>query len=315
MNLKELASLRDKAGHLAQNRHAQANVHYQAGVQALAEARLYHLEKPYLLAEALKAFLLALQLNRTDPRPALAAAYLFILVGNGRMANRYLRLVLEQDPENADAKNLQQQLVLTTAIADPISPDTEPIHDYDLLYEELVQRCKQELHQIHTRFSFQPVLEPEALSQLKQQYQTGFQTTQDLKRQVHLLDQELDASDLLMDLQRLEQLCNRLLQTIQASQRVQVLGEQIQTLQPQILRLLLAMAGQPRLAEVKAAETELETILDHCDGLADQLDALEAEGIVVAGLFNLYQTLSQTIEDLQDKLDEVVPLAETDRLN
>jgi hypothetical protein len=303
VNFKELASLRDNAGHLDKHRHSQSDQSYQIGLEQLAQARIGQLQNSDLLSQALAFFLQSLRLNRRDSRPAVAAAYIFILAGNARQANRYLRLVLAMHPNHSDALALQAQL--------SISAKTVPARanqDYESVYEQVSENLKALIQILHSEISFQPSLNSQDLLELEARYHYLDQSLRQLEAAVLRLDQELDASELFRDFRLIEQGCNRLLNVIARSHKLQALHSDIQHLIDDVAQTITYFANDMSLERVKEIELSLDGFLDRCDILADQLDLLESEGYLLDSLIEAYTCLTEQFGLLQDKLDEVVPL-------
>jgi hypothetical protein len=97
---------------------------------------------------------------------------------------------------------------------------------------------------------------------------------------------------------------------VQRAQRAVEVSERMQMIQKQIQGLIDTVQGisqriqSPSPESLKRADQELEALMDSCDWVADQLDALDAQGHNIAPLEYSYNLVASLVEQVRDTIDE-----------
>jgi len=147
-----------------------------------------------------------------------------------------------------------------------------------------------------------PTQDPEVLRQATAQWRYWRQVLTDVQRRVVTLEADTDTLTLQQWVTPLEMGVRRWQQLIDASQQRQELQRRSTALTAEVQDLYRAVddqRGTPR-----EWEQTLESLLDRCDLLADDLDALDAAGQDIALLMPAYEFLSFQLEGLRDYVDE-----------
>lgn len=303
MDLSQLAQLRQQTQGLEQKRHQQSEAAYRRGLELLAAAQAGSFRQRGLLTDALGAFFEAISLQRARLEAWVACAYLFMLMGDSIQASRYLREVLQRDPHSADARILFERLQSPAGLkaGDSQAPD------YDRLYEQVEAnflRLRQQELNLPRPYPAADAAHRAALQTRLNALGAGIEVQQAL---FETLEQELDTSALRRNLQLYESRRQALTQALAQSEVFASLAHETGYLQQQAESQLRLLQGAPALAQVRAAEAELEAVLDALDLLADRLDQFESQALPVEALVTRYEALCGLIGRWQDALDEVVP--------
>lgn len=264
----------------------------------------------------------AIQLGRTQVEPYLLLAHVFIVYRDDKQARRYLALAREIEPGHPDIElysafleagigdegereqegpRAGQGLVNQTSLANV--DDVDP----DVLFEQLELEIQRRLREAMS--SELAVMQPSAagLEEQRTQLNQFSAGLTGLQRQLERLAAELDVLDLSRKLRPLEVLQNRLGRVLGQSERMRDLLGRIGELKHQARELsdrAASQAGDDPGPDRLARQSQcLEALLDGCDGLADGIEALEAEQVNISELTAPYEDLCAAVEILQDTLD------------
>lgn len=309
MNLKTLTQVQAQTERAAHERHQASDTACEAAIGHLRQAFEQGFQEKQVLKAAHRSFIKAIGLNRQNPLPYLGLAYLQTLLADTRTALLYLQEALRCAPENEEALALLHYLSQTghapptaqAVISYVPGPDTEP-DDLDQLYEQLQRFIQRQLIFVtQTAGPVEPTTDPHSYQQLHQQYQALQQAWQRIQQDMKSLEIEIDTTPLQQQLRPLEISLKRHEQALNTSENLQALTAELHQ-QHSLTRQLLEQAQQNR--EPAVLEQNLELLLDHCDHLADQLDAFESQGVQTDDLVRIYESLIAQVENLRDQLDD-----------
>lgn len=314
MKLEALLQARQQASTASQERNRERyQLALQAGQQALADYHASNFSNRSHLKQACQHFSEALGADRSQVDPMVALGYIFILLDDTPTATRLLTEALRKAPEHADALmfleflQLKPQLQAKKANAAPLlakpnaaQPKSEEV-DLDLLYDRTEARLITQVQLISQAPQPQVTVDKEKFLALKQQWQ-GFQALlEEFRKDIELIDTEIQTDDLQSQLKPLEVIFKRHQQILEHSGILRDLRTRIRTAKKEVEDLLLHLSNHT-LPEL---ENLTETYLDHCDAVADQLDDLESQGCPIALLDSDYQNWVAVLEELQDQVDEL----------
>lgn len=295
--------LQEAAQQVKQNKRSEDEL-YQQACEQLTTCINSNFTQSELLAQTMENFADLLQKEPTNPRAFVALGYIFIMgLQQYREAQPYLDYALNLDPHHPTALELKR--VMSTfseiqAYADlMISPAGEI--NYDQLYDETEQQLITQVQffaEAQSDFVFS--LEPEVIDQMLGHYNTIRNWITGIEQRISIIDQEIDTSDLSLKLKQLETLTKRFAHTVTFSQVLVRLNERLESW---IQRIQLEIQT---LSQNKSHPLNPDTInsyLDQTDVLADQLDALEQNGVPIHLVLDKYNALAQIIEKLQDTID------------
>lgn len=293
-------------------RRLQAEQDYVTGLGKLKEAELAAYRDKKALTAAYRHLATAVQKNRNEPRYHSALAYLLILVENPTRALQHISEALRLDPENERALLLQKNL----RELQEASPDRkrlanwqtfqglpQPVasKDFDSLYDEVEFFLTQEVKiMMQTMVSPTPSLDFDQMLEQERVYEQLLALEEMVNQKLQILDHEMDIQTFSTLLKPLHQMQTRFAKALEGYAMYQVLLSGIEVAQEQVEAIKAAMESGTLPQDV---QTQLETLLDLCDELADQMDQL-AEGISIQPIESHYEALVAQIERLQDRMDE-----------
>ena len=303
MKLNLMESVLDQKQALAERRLQKAKESYQFALGCLREAKANGFRDKTLLSRACDALFLAIQTNRTDPEPLVSLAYLMLLVQENKRAMTYLKRALELAPGHADAQKLLDYLVAgpapapaQTALAPelPLWPDEGP-QDYDLLYEQCEQVMMGQFKQLMSKPQPQLALSQEALQELVTGVQQLESILEQIQRQLRVIDQEIEISELKYKLKPLNTYQQRQSRLLADSRIALQLLENISQDRRQVLAALRPVNPS------RLAGPDIDGLLDRCDRYADQIDAFENQAYAIAPLVSAYEEMVALLQEYQDQ--------------
>ena len=290
-----LADLQQQTQGLRSQRQDGSSQQLEAGFAALNAAMAGAFADKELVEQAFTAFNKAAQLNRRNADPLVAMGYLYLVLDDRMLALKYFQSARSTDPTHPDPPQFLE-LLQSLSIVQP-SAGYDDI-DYDALYDQ----AEAHLHEM-TRQATQVVpgpaqADPQQLMAIKAQCQALQREHQALSQLLQRLEAEFDTASLHQRLRPLALVQQTLEQRVQLSQTLVKLAQD--------LSAWLEMAQQlqvqpPAMADLGPA---VEDLLDHCDRFADQLEALERSPADLSVPLGLYQRLTETVEALQDLLED-----------
>lgn len=304
--MQELSALKDLQNQIQQlqiRRQATAQSHYARGLQALSRAIESNFYNKEALSQTLAAWFEALRHNRRDPEPCAGLGYLFLLLGDTRMAIRYFQTALQIEPQHADSLHWLTYIGEQNRIS-----ATQAVSRSSLSFEqgdpekELLQ-LQEELFQLLRQWLEKPLPDPgRAQHERIVQTQTYLEKTwKRFHEHMQKLEPKLDTGLLQHRLVALETLVHRYRSHQNLSQRFLALETEMQQELSHVESALVNLEQKGS----SVSDTEIERLLDRCDLFADQLDEWCQQGYQTQSLASIYQKLAQELERLQDRLDEI----------
>ncbi len=306
-SLGEIAAVTDLS-----ERRQQAEQDYLTGLGKLKEAELQAYRDKKALLAAYRHLATAVQKNRNEPRYHTALAYLLILIENPSRALQHIGEALRLDPSNeralllqANLKELQQASPERKRLANWQTfqglPQPVASEDFDDLYDEVAFFLNQEVKvMMQTMVSPQPSLDFEQMLEQEQVYEQLTALEEMVNQKLQILDQEVDIQTFTTLLKPLHQMQARFAQALEGFALYQVLLAGIEEAQEQVETLTLAL-GQG--AQPQELQVQLDSLLDFCDELADQMDQL-SDTLSIQPIESHYEQLVGQVERLQDRMDE-----------
>jgi len=298
-----------------QQRHQQSAELYAQGRQLIRESlgEMIHKAK---LKQATDCFSKGIQLHYKNPDNYLGMGFLFLLLNQPREALPYLKTALELKPDSELGQELlrQAQRIATPNSSPPLPSAPPPVpgtgipqysRDYDDLYDATEAALMLALKTVMSDpiLGWQPAPEISQLQQIESQLALYQGQVAHFNQQLQILDEEIEVSDLRRNLGMIDRALQRLVTQASLFGQFVTLAQDIQQHQEQALALTEAAHAQAEPAQIAALEMQAQALLDHCDHVADQLDALDGKAIDIGPLQPLYQGYVNQLEALQDALE------------
>lgn len=261
----------------------------------------------------------AVALDPQDTRYLFLMAYLWFLMGSAEVSQAYLKAVLTLEPEHAQALELrrtwaqQQNLPPLAAWQQQVQafealPVPRNEAEYDFLYAEIEQFL-----QSMTRYFMQLELSPQSTMD-SQTVAAQEQVLQQLNHVQQLVDQKLQLLAQKLEIQPLTQLNHPLRQiharfeeALWATQVFNILQTACDAVQADAVNLLkeVKAAGENGRRPGDHFQSALNDLLDACDALADDLDAISERSSIDAIVPHYEETL-RYVQHVQDVLDQTL---------
>lgn len=297
MNVNALAGLQSRTTAQTQQRQAQAAIRCQQGFKHLERAATAG--DPQALQAANEALYAAIQLNPNSAKAHFGIARLYLLSENPARCEVYLREVLRLDPHHSEAQALLDQLAVGREIPDTFQLiDLDEAIDYDQLHEQLAQRISENIQRIGKIPPFIPQADRDHTAALRDQLQQEQQHLSDLQSQLHQLENELDTTALHTRLAPYENWLRRLESTVAVSGQMLMIKSRIDREQAKVIHLMQQLHSR----SPGHWESQLESLLDSCDQIADDLDPLD-ERYDLSSLTPAYHQLVAHLQLLQEQMD------------
>jgi len=306
-SLGEIAAVTDLS-----ERRQQAEQDYLTGLGKLKEAELQAYRDKKALLAAYRHLATAVQKNRNEPRYHVALAYLLILIENPSRALMHIAEALRLEPTHERAlllqenlKSLQQASPERKRLASWQTfqglPQPAASQDFDDLYDEVEFFLNQEVKvMMQTLVSPQPSLDFDQMLEQERVYEQLLALEEMVNHKLQILDHEMDIQTFETLLRPLHQMQVRFAQALEGYANYQVLLAGFEEAQEQVeeLKVALEQGTQPQ-----ALQAPLDSLLDLCDELADQMDQL-SETVSIQPIESHYEQLVAQVERLQDRMDE-----------
>lgn len=313
MDLSTLAKLQKKTASVARQRHDVSADLISRGFSALLTAQQEDFANRERLVEACELLLEAIRYQRSNPDPYVGVGYMYWLVGEYQESIAYLQEALIFDPQNEDARTLLDQMSQNRPQARPADSsssqnipeldDTDP--DYDELYDQTetqINRLVQEVSSFSPK-DFGVRTERFAIEKMERKYAGLIQKQDQLLADLQFVEKEIDCDELRARLRPFNLFLERCRQILAKSwQQVelqQILNDHNIWIRKELIRI-----GRGDQLPDDFSQKRFEHLLEDCDALADQLDALEQEGHDVSGLVQSYEQLAAQVNNMQDLLDQ-----------
>lgn len=310
----DLHALRETQGKIQNSRAHLGQTQSQAGYQHLAAAFQSDFRDKAALQAALEKFLQAARFQRSSPEPLIGLGYIFLLLNQLDQAEKYLREALRLSPQDPDAAALLRDLhrlrTPDLPAATPLTPTlslSEPAVTGVLSAEESGPDAVQ--HRIATvltaakAWALPPPSPDSARAEgLTQQLALFQQQYQTLQSEIQALQSDWDTTPLELALYPLEKILRQGQKRLELCQLYGQLVARMHKLQSQV-ETALAAVFRAEAAQLPIYESRLERVMDSCDQLADEIEALQ-DRHPTAELEAVYHELLQRVEQFRDCLDE-----------
>ncbi|MGE3724521.1 MAG: hypothetical protein AB7I41_03165 [Candidatus Sericytochromatia bacterium] len=307
MPLKQFEVLQEQAQQVKTSRHKQGQDVYQQAMAYFQQAAKSEFQDKAALKQSVQLLHQTLHLTRDDHRPHLVLGYILYLMDQPTEAAVYAHQAQKLHPEDQRTRQL-------LGLLKPSSPQIFAVQasshhtdlDFDALYDQVesqIQEKSQHILSVHYHH-LKPSQDPEIIRQLEHIHKALSQFIQQTEAKLSILEEEFELSELKNSLRPLQMRLKQWHNWLRLSEQMLALEAQIQA-EIQSVRQWTEQArkGAP------ISEQTLDVLFDRCDRLADRLDALEAEGIEINALLDLYQRLVKKTDALQDALDETAVAA------
>ena len=338
---KELDQLRITATYLSNGVSHSVKSLAEAGFRYLMAAHKTHFEDFSYLDKSYESLTKALQRDRQNAQLYIHLGYLCVLVEDYQTAHQFFDTLLSLKPGHPDAlifmdylqfrapelfSDLKQESfcfkldenLLDSPQKNTISLGKQQVSsdfraaqqearkesdeiDLDHFYEKVEKRI---YHKVQTSMRLnlpEMSLEASELKILETHQEQLSLFVLDLHQDLERLEKEIDITALQQLVRPLEQQLER----IQSSLELSRLFRRLRGMISKLTREVIETHGQwdkKNLSSV-IGEQSLESYLDRCDGIADELEELESTGRNITALEKPYQRVVSLLESLQEKLD------------
>lgn len=311
----QLSSLAHLTANRTQPRHWQSEQHLAQGIALLTQAHEAHFSNPNCLQEACRSFIEAIKYKRTDIRPYLSLAYLFLILEDHQMALKYIKQALAIEPQNRLIKDFQQRVASDyerikqrrQEIKESFTPVTFEMPDtvdYDSLYDQAETAIRQAVRQVMRASVPDPALdskEMEAIAKLFESYQ---QEMDRLHEQLKVIDEEIDIADLTRMMRPLEANRRRYQQLLSTSEIFCKVARQIKEEREMVKQICEEAKSTQEVEDIPVLEENLEALLENAYRYSQELNHLKQQGYTITALETIYGELHEQIESYQDILEE-----------
>lgn len=312
MQANPFQSLNQSAEQLKFGRAVKSDGYYKEGMALLEQAQDGTFASSEFLPQACRLFLQAVQSNRSDLRPLLALAYIYLILEDFNTALEYLQLVFESDPQHEMARSLQQNIhvEIENKRTQPRSarllevPEAGEAVDFDELYDQTEKSIRQAVR--HVMESPPPALafKPEAFDELQLRLTEQQETYQQIQNLIERLNEEFETQELETLCKPLQIYLNRFEHMIGHSHKILNLVERI----GQELDLVIQVTEEARNTQdpedVPILEENLDAIRDNADRYGSELEHLQNQKLSVKPLTVLHAELLAAIELFEDATEE-----------
>lgn len=258
----------------------------------LNHARQEQFQNAETVQQAYAALKGAITQTPAIPEPYLGMSYLLWRTGHYDSAYFVCQEALKVSPGNKDALQIQAQLE-----KDPRFKQISQNNglDFDGLYDEVEALL---LKNVHYYLQSQANITPGVVQ--RPIFEKLSTLVQEIESYIHLLETEFDVSTLQSRLHPLQVLSRR-------QQKMSSISTQFKTIQAEmetnleLTNQLIHLSVDPENpAEI---ESKVESLLDRCDLIADQIDDLEKQGHNTASLEQIYNQWIEKVAILQEQLE------------
>jgi hypothetical protein len=254
--------------------------------------------QPEILEQVFHKIEEALRAKRNYAEPYALLAFIFHGLNKSQLATQYLKYALTIDRQCPLAKELQDCLSFPNKHFQVSSKE-------DTLYDELEAEIEHLLQQsMNTPFQAEPAHDLSSFAKFEKDAEGLIKTFQQLSRQLALLDQSLEISKLFRKLKPIEIQVQAVKRWQKVSQHLINLHVRIRAEHQQTSEDLFVINSGGEPYSLLSLEASLETKLDKCDQIADELDELNEQGCNIMPVECAYQALLKAVEEFRDALDE-----------
>lgn len=295
-NMPEIAS---SITHSEQRRrHEESLEHYARGMECLLQAEESGFQDRRLLQEAADCLIESIRKNRRFVEPHIAMGYLLWLYNDPVWAMHYLEEALRLEPTHPDIHILIEKIKGRPLKPEELESIAFSEEGEPTSIEEDVNEALSELAQ-ENRKAITPTINPHILARMEEKQVYWFNRSEELQIQVNRSRDLATKNRLREQLKPLRERAQQYRDALRISYAMIALSDQL--LQDnQRAKQYLEMATKPMgAARWQEIQDQVDTLLDHCDSFADQLDQLEQQGIPLGSLATQYNQLLERLENLQ----------------
>lgn len=298
MQLNALTQINQNLNEQKNHRTQKADALFNTGYQILIQAQEHDFEDKQLTVQGLQHITESIRFNRKDVRPYLIMAYLLIAHGDDQRAQRYLVQVLKLEPNHPQALNLLA--VMKNEHPTHTSEPLKNVDDEELLEQKMDQvkiRCEA-LHPVFKRLIsvYTPGIDMQAAAQYQSKLRELQEELMKLQADTESIGNDGEIQSIYQNLEALEHINKRAQSLLHATQKMIKIQRGIQQ-ELDTIEQLFPMGLIPANAEVL-----IESLLDHCDTLANRIDELD-ESYHLDPLISRYEAYVEQLEKIQDQID------------
>jgi tetratricopeptide (TPR) repeat protein len=310
----DLKALRETQGTIQKSRAQTGNDYCLQGYHLLAQALNTDFKDKAQLLSAQQKFIQAVRFQRSSAEPLVGLAYILLLLNQIPLAEKYLYEAIRLNPDHEDAQTLlaslpqfrKSQPIPETPemLSEPttlIIPNNDPGHEDAQV--ALAQEIQSAVIAAQNWVWPAPGLDPVIVESLVAKLEQIAQQYHDLKQAVLELEAEWDTTPLEIALYPLERVLRQGQKLKRVSDTFLELQAQIEKIAKQIASALQALQ-KADAKQLPIFESRLDRIMDSCDHLADEIDALQEQGYIIQALERLYEILLFRVEAFRDALDD-----------
>ena len=264
----------------------------------LAQAEADNYNSPDMLNKAFSLYVEASQVNSTFADSYYGLAKCLTLQGRFAEAKENILWFLKLSPGNELGFQLlhflenEAQDLSETSIND-LSHEMPTEQLYDLTLEAIQNKVKQMMEQ-----PIPPMGLTESSWQVyEQSYENLESDLEKLHDQTAYLSEFVDVVPIWQQIKPLEQIRDRYQKAFYSMLDIESLLEALDDLGAE---LQLAFQRLPALIDIKGAQKQLDRFFDRFDAIADALDTLDAQGINISSLLELYKLLMKYLENYSE---------------
>jgi len=288
----------ETANPLTRYRHEESQNHLARGIECMLLAEESNYQDKELLTEACDAFLESIKFNRQHTEAYVGMAYLLWLHGDTPRALTYLEQGLRTNPSHADVHTLIKQITGRSSKASQSLP-AAPAPQHARLAEH-IQALLQQL-QAEKIAAVAASVNSHAIERLQERLQHWENEYDEVLVQIDGLEGFHERVMLTCELGPVQDRILAYHAALKQSGRLLDLDDKIL----ENTRLTRQYLDELEAGDVGMFQAYLEILLDNCDTLADELDALEKDGLNIRTLDSHYQQLIEGVETFQQALEGV----------
>lgn len=315
--LSKLSASRD------QQRHGQSEKQLIDGLNLIEQAQAEGFSQPLHLQQAASLLTEAIKRNRAEIRAYLGMAYIFLLLEDHSMAQKYVHQALQLQPNNPLVRSFQARVGEdyqrvtkrrqelrnpaahpTTAAAQPSRMTAADDDDIDTLYDQTETHIRQMLRELMLAGMPQPAADSAGIRRLEQALETHQANYAQIMAQLKKIETELDTADLMRLVKPVEAHHQRYRQVISFSQLLKGLKDRLVAEIEQVKEITEEARNTQDPSDIEVLEENLEALLDNADSFAQEIETLQQQNFPLAGLEDLYEQLQERLETYQDALEE-----------
>lgn len=315
----QLNSLANLAKNRNQPRHDQSEKQLIAGMCLLNQVHEEQFANPMRLQEACRLLIEAIKFKRTDIRPYLSLAYIFLILEDHMTALKYIKPALAMEPNNPTIRDFQQQIAAEQQRVQQrrqeriqyhqqAHPSLEPVttDDYDALYDQVEAQIRQAVRQVMMAPVPAPALASKGIVDIASQLDRYQQEIDAFQAQLKVIDAEIDIADLTRLLKPLEANLKRYQKLVAVSQVFRQLADQLREELEMVKQIIEEAQKTKNVDDIAILEENLEVLLENAYRHDQELSHHKKQGYPTAALESLYADLYKQIENYQEVLDETL---------